>query len=358
MVVLVHVASSSGDLTSGPLAGFWLALSAGLPILVAVSGFVLYRQFLVHTPGRPRVLQTKVFLLRRGLRIGPAYWVALAVLWIFPGLPATQPSWAPIYFGFAQVYFPETVLGGLAVAWTLCVEVTFYAVLVLLGHALVAGRRASRLLREPAVLAGVLLAVSIAHPLLALAASGETYFRVTHTLLGTFDWFLAGMLLAAVGQRRYALTGARHLWLLWPAGVVLLIAQSILLEPVRETFAIVSSSQPAAHLFATAIALLALSPVAFDARGRAVDLMSHSLLVWVGTVSFGLYLWHRPLIQWIYDTGERHGWPTTSTLELTLAGLAVTLPLAAASWYLIERPLIRLGRRASASPAHPRTQPD
>ena len=45
--------------------------------------------------------------------------------------PVFTPSGVITYFGFLQVYDPDTLLGGISAAWTLCVEVTFYAMLPL-----------------------------------------------------------------------------------------------------------------------------------------------------------------------------------------------------------------------------------
>jgi peptidoglycan/LPS O-acetylase OafA/YrhL len=68
----------------------------------------------------------------------------------------------------------------------------------------------------------------------------------------------------------------------------------------------------------------------------------------VGTVSYGLYLWHVPLIWWLRSQ---------DALPLNLAGgLAVVLPLsllvAAASWLAVERPVLRWAHRATPRPAN------
>jgi len=61
-------------------------------------------------------------------------------------------------------------------------------------------------------------------------------------------------------------------------------------------------------------------------------------LHFVGTISYGIYLWHWPVI--VYLNGTRTG---LSTWPLNLLRIAVTLLVSAASYYLVERP-IRLAK--------------
>ena len=61
-------------------------------------------------------------------------------------------------------------------------------------------------------------------------------------------------------------------------------------------------------------------------------------LHFVGTISYGIYLWHWPVI--VYLNGARTG---LSSWPLDLLRVGVTLSLSTASYYLVERP-IRLAR--------------
>lgn len=102
------------------------------------------------------------FTRRRLLRIVPAYWLALTVLSIKPGLADvfTHDWWR--YYGFLQIYDPVTRLSGLTVAWTLCIEVTFY--LALPVYAAFARRAFSGLERSGRIRAELALLTGLARP--------------------------------------------------------------------------------------------------------------------------------------------------------------------------------------------------
>jgi peptidoglycan/LPS O-acetylase OafA/YrhL len=67
-------------------------------------------------------------------------------------------------------------------------------------------------------------------------------------------------------------------------------------------------------------------------------------LVWVGRISYGLYLWHYPIFK--AASLLRLAWP----LQLLLA-VTATLTVTSLSYYLIERPALKLKTRISLRPS-------
>ena len=69
-------------------------------------------------------------------------------------------------------------------------------------------------------------------------------------------------------------------------------------------------------------------------------LLCHPRVVWVGMISYGLYLWHVPVL----DLVGRRMSSNAGAAPLTTVGLTWLLVLVggtllgAASWYLVERP--------------------
>ena len=83
-------------------------------------------------------------------------------------------------------------------------------------------------------------------------------------------------------------------------------------------------------------AVVVIGPVAMEQRGVVARLLAWPPLVWLGTISYGVYLWHWPIF--LALNGERTGW---TGVALFAARCAVTVAVATASWWLIEQPIRR-----------------
>ena len=93
-------------------------------LFFAISGFLLYRPWVAARADGRAPPRTGRYARRRALRILPAYWFALTALAVFPGIAGVfTGDWWRYYF-FLQLYDPDTVVLGIPVTWTLCVEVT------------------------------------------------------------------------------------------------------------------------------------------------------------------------------------------------------------------------------------------
>jgi peptidoglycan/LPS O-acetylase OafA/YrhL len=90
-------------------------------------------------------------------------------------------------------------------------------------------------------------------------------------------------------------------------------------------------------LIAVAVAaVLVIAPVALDQGSPVARAMAWRPLVWLGAISYGVYLWHWPIF--LALNGERTGW---SGWSLFAVRCAATVVVAAASWWLLEQPIRR-----------------
>ncbi len=99
---------------------------------------------------------------------------------------------------------------------------------------------------------------------------------------------------------------------------------------------------------AAQLATLALIAVAvYPAPTRAAGLLSAGPLRWVGRRSYGIYLYHWPVIVFVAAApGEQPGSPVRVAVEV-----ALTVGLAAVSYRMIEQPVRERGLRASGRAA-------
>ena len=279
----------------GHLGGF------GVAIFFVVSGCVIFRPFIGGGP-----VDVAAYARRRLARIVPAYWVALAVLALLlpaqvPGL-ATSDAW--VFAGFLQVYVPGQLAHGLSPAWTLCVEITFYAAVPVL--AMLRGRG---LMLVVAGLAGSSLAVQA----LALAPH-------TSTLLGHWDWFAIGIALAWLSSGpgdRLITAAAQRRHVIWAAAAIGAWVVAAAHDPLAE------------HVAFGVFAGLAVLPALGSGRTRAAG--------WLGDRSYGIYLWHYPLLGWM------SGVAADAATFLFLGG-GLTLAAAAVSYRCVERPFMERAR--------------
>jgi peptidoglycan/LPS O-acetylase OafA/YrhL len=296
---------------------FLLQMSNGVCVFFVISGFVLYRPFVAARYGQSRAPALRVYMRRRILRILPAYWLALTVLTLAFSLPLVFSHEWWRYYGLLQVYDPHSAAGGMRVAWTLCIEVSFYLVLPLLA---LAARRARTSLRRELLLLGALAMLTWGWRL--LASHGVLGGYLLDTLPGNLDWFAAGMAIAALSVRGVKIPSR-----------VALVACAVTL-PLVVVFPRALSNHLAAELFgASLLALAVLTP-------RPPRALLWRPLAWLGVISYGIYLWHATLIPPVI-----HHLPFASFTTVTVATVAVTVAAAALSYYLLERRVLDWGER-------------
>jgi peptidoglycan/LPS O-acetylase OafA/YrhL len=132
---------------------------------------------------------------------------------------------------------------------------------------------------------------------------------------------------------------------LWALAIAIYVVLSLWLPPT--SFLTGAGQQLVIQLGFGVISLLLLAPVIFtDDRERLAQRIAGAPAVaWLGLVSYGIFLWHFPIVLWI---GRVRG--TWSFLGLLAATLSISVACAAVSYYALERPLMKLKYRRLAKP--------
>jgi hypothetical protein len=218
--------------------------------------------------------------------------------------------------------------------WSLAIEEQFYLAWPLLLGALFAWPAVRR---NPARLAGVALIAAAA----SAVAMGALYepANPSRSYFGTdtrAHALLVGCALALLAAARpELLRGPRAAAIArrgWPFVVGLLALALVSLDDQGGFY-----YHGGSLLFALAVAALLWIIEALP-QSPPARLLSTPPFRWVGRISYGLYLWHWPILVWIGDPRAGRDPLSTQLLEIGL-----TVAVAALSFYLLERP-VREGR--------------
>jgi acetyltransferase len=316
-------------------------LRLGLVLFFVLSGFLLFQPWIRSALAGAPAPRLGGYLIRRAARILPAYYLALAgsiaLLWAIKGspgvrFPPTGDLWTFVLF--AQNFSDTTVLKLDPPLWTLAVEVSYYLMLPAFGWLALRLRGAGR--------AGQ-LAVPLALMLFGLAYNqaidGHAALWPSKVLPAMVPYFAAGMLAAVIAEGRTP--GRRLTWALLSGGALIVVADAwwaadAATRGSHSAWLHVLRDLPAALGFACIIAAAARTA----APPRALTLRP---LAWVGRVSYGVYLWHVPLLLFL----RAHGALPLSTWGAATVALPISLGVAALSWYFVESPLQQRARHVT-----------
>jgi len=339
----VELAGMTLDFT--PLASMG---GVGVTIFFVLSGFLLATPFAEWQAGirpRPRVGR---FLLRRVVRVFPAYYAQLAILLLVAVLMYGRPSISEpdVFVRHLFMLFNPPPLGTSpinGVWWTLPIEFSFYLALPFLAVLLKPGR-------WWLLLIGSLAAMYLwRHGVVVRMADSSIGERVaaSYQLPGSMDSFGIGMLAAMLQANCQRIKA----WIVpWSApgrlgllGLLLILA-AIYWLPGRRTeywsdHLIFYTWTPALALGIAAVILAGVN------GGRLVQwLFGNRFMVYAGLVSYSYYLWHFPVMDWIVATDWFQSLEGGRFLWLLLAATPAVFLVSTLSYLLVERPGMRLRR--------------
>ncbi len=349
MILLDHTSYLAVGTTLGPVpTAITRMLAGGIYLFFVVSGYLIAGPFLRALVRGDPLPALKPYLVRRGARILPGYWVAFTVfLLLFAHSQGVRPYQLPVHFLLLQTLWPrvgeaEAIYG---VAWTLGIEATFYVLVPLVAMALRAVHRGPWRPGRLAVLVAISGAACIVWTYFVRREFGVSAPSIWAQIAqhGPQMWWYAfcpGMLVAllALADERHRLArGVRRLM----ATPALCLGAAVALWPLafameRSGSYLLVTLSPPVYVVACGL-ILGTTVVAGNWIDRPVRVLAP-----IGLVSYGIYLWHWTVIQVIWrDTSWKiHGVGLAWLADASLV-LAFTLPLAAASWFAIERPSMR-----------------
>jgi peptidoglycan/LPS O-acetylase OafA/YrhL len=362
----------------GPISRFLLSnLPVGVTLFFTLSAFLLYRPIAAAVLTDDRRPPLRRYLRARALRIVPAYWFVLMATGLVLGATLVRVSPGVVdtghlgvsrvlilNAGLLQNYFPGSLLTGIAPAWSLAVEVVFYATLPMLGwgaarlaRGQVFRRRLVSALAPCLLLLLVGLSGKVVAQRLVLPAGGPSpgwdgdwHSVIVRSFWGQADLFAYGMALAVLYISLERSVFALPNWWRWPvasSGLVAAVGAVVLAN--RTSY--VPGTIVYEDLMAFACACLLTLVVVGNESGPSLlaRALSWRPLMAVGLFSYSLFLWHEPLIRWLATRGltldGRMGFGINVVMLALIAGA-----LSALTYRFVELPALRRKSRSTMLP--------
>ena len=318
----------------------------GVDVFFVLSGlFVVASWRSCREAAATRRAAARQFAVRRAQRILPPFWLTVVAFGV-PALLASTIGWRDLALLMSTQQYLDPQLPDQVnlPSWSLTTEVQFYAVVPVVALAV-------RWLRG--------------WPLLLLTVTTSTWWihspgrgdLPASLLAGRLDQFVAG---AVAGQLLGEVARGRRPWAVRTvtrrgAGLLLVALLVALGTYHGATFQqeagghglLEDATHPMAGVLIAALVLRWLA-------GPAPAFFTHRAWRFLGTISFGLYLWHYPVLEhgleWLGIRGDDAAPSGPAMLLASTLLVAIAVGLAMASYLLVERPGLRRRRELPRTP--------
>jgi peptidoglycan/LPS O-acetylase OafA/YrhL len=313
----------------------------GVDIFFVISGFLITTILLNewHTKNR---IDLKAFYMRRCFRLLPAL-LGLLIVFVSFGVVFSNDVfsffrdafWALSYIAnWARVYSDHgpDFLGH---TWSLSIEEQFYIVWPFIFVILVKYIKSYKTIFIFLFLSAIAVAI-LRYEMRILGSSVNRIYNGLDTrsdtlLLGCASAFLFTLIRPDEPQKLKMINIMRHVALAAFGGLFLISQYASYHNDAMINYGYFMTA------LLSAVVVLCLP---FLQHGLLVSFLHNSWLISCGKISYGLYLWHYPILRMLHDHFHLH-W----TLKL-IVGIPLSFLMAMVSFYVIEKPfLIRKSTR-------------
>ncbi|MCB1025148.1 MAG: acyltransferase [Acidobacteria bacterium] len=320
----------------------------GVDLFFVLSGFLI-TSLLLSEWQKSDAIDLKAFYIRRLFRLMPAVIFLILVLFAYAAFLEPNPenrdsAYGGIFLTLSYVsnwiYALDLASAGnhLGVTWSLAIEEQFYLILPVL--LIIALRNRVDLRRQLAVVISVIILVIAERKF--LADGGATVQRLYYGSDTRADALLMGcgsailLLLYYERLKRYKI--------FFSIGAVISLLFIAALLP-RIAWNSPFLYQGGYTLVAMAFAVMIITIVINKPR-MVNGLLGVRPLVWIGKISYGLYLWHWAVKFVVYD-----GRPEGSAFEIFLA-FTLSFAFSIFSYFVVEKPFLALKEMFRGKKAH------
>lgn len=349
-VVLYHgvrlvVLGSHGPGGSDASPLWWPASTArfALDAFFVLSGFLVIGSWTSMRKRHPRLAPAaRQYAARRAARILPAYWVSLIVLvpLVAPHLLAS-PGKLGLLATMQQYLLPGLPSEVNVVYWSLTTEVHFYVVAPVL-----------------AVLLGRFAGWKVVAAFVAVTVAWRFWLPAglpPSLVVGRLEQFAVGGAAANLVRAHERGETSAVVTFLGRRGMGVIVAVALVVLGVFQGFVLDGLSHPlASHLLHPVVGLVMAAAFVRILTAERTSFLEHPALRLAGLVSYGVYLYHWPVLELgLRASGIEAGRAGSPTFALAVVlGLSVVAFLVGTvSYVLVERPFLRVGRDRDAAVA-------
>lgn len=328
LLVLVSHLSNAG-LPLFPALSFSGVGKVGVWLFFILSSFLLTLQFLDKK--EESLLSAKVWLnyfTRRFFRIYPLFTVVMLVSWAFSG----SGYFGSGYFamdGLKDVVSRLTLQTAKGVEWSILVEFRYYLALPVMVLLIAYPLRRNLLYVTLTTIAVVIIA-DLSRPPIDLF-SLRPYLSIF--ILGSFTAYLYWLF----RQKAFKLSFKTK----WMFEILAVFIAIIIFSLTPSIYSMLTGKIVPLDYWHSDLTLFAVLWSLFifsymNGIGYIESLLSQGYLRVIGIVSFGLYLWHPPVIEYVKQNYHAH-----SSIQACLA-LSIALAISCFTYIIVERPFQKI----------------
>jgi peptidoglycan/LPS O-acetylase OafA/YrhL len=320
--------------------------NVGVDIFFVLSGFLI-TSVLLREHRLRHSISLGYFFARRALRLAPALVLMVGCVLLLEALGGAPDPYEPLNGLISVAYLMDFVrafsniaeVSPLGHTWSLSVEEQYYIIWPFLLSIFLLTRGDTRVL-TPIKLIGVI----VIWRMVLLQQGGPPSNRIYYSFDTRADQLLIGCTAALwLANGPTGRVGAK-VTMLWPfalAGILLTAGFSHLADYFLGGLGFTAIG---------ALAIVLILEIIANPTGLLATCLSHRFLVAIGVISYGVYLWHYPLLLLIdYWSG--------GNVLARAGGVILAVVVAFASHRFIERPFLRMKRGFEATGANASAQP-
>lgn len=349
LIVIFHAYQYTREGTKAPaylyegtgLHALLINLDTAVGWFFALSGFLLFLPLALAVMNGRSVAPARVYLFRRAVRVLPLYLLVIVLVWTWRyfGQPG---AWIDLleHLTFTHVWDSRYLFYTVGPAWSLGAEIIYYVMLALMGPLLyrvtIERPRADRvrwLLGFPLGL--IIISVLYKYVTGFVLEINPDRFAWYFNPVAQVDSFAYGMLLAsAVAFGAGNLSRGPRLWLL-------VAALGLTAFVFTERFDLPWVSLYSFSLAGLAFTLFLASTVLAQGAAWLTRALGHRFWFQLGMMSYGVYLWHEPLMlelsgrTWLIRP-EPEAFLVNAVVLVLLSSLLATF-----TYWLVELPVMQ-----------------